>query len=437
MAYPSGTHANVALAQSMLKEQFDNVVYTMTPKGVKVWELVQKETNASEARGKKYTIDYEPPQGGGTKWHMDSEEYGAPYNEDDVNASFTCKTVTTALSWTKDFLESAAGDKFSFGQGLKRKVKGGMLKHRRQINRSLYGDGYGALGQIGAIDYNITLALHTTITADATPTLQCPPDWRFVNQGDAIDADETKITVGDAAMRSHAGSVVAKRSNDLTKIYIAGDITDTWAVGDYIFNNGSKVHAGGAVTFREWYGLLAIINATMNVGLDPATYLWHAPKVFTAAADRPWTHDIMDRALASMGYNSDGEGPSHAIFALDHLPDIGEDLWSLYREPRGKKVKGGYGQDGFEWMYPGAAPVPLFFDDQALPGTVLLPNFNYIKKMIKWGPELLKDGNGEIGLRQARTLLYETAITTCAQFHPTERRKSALIEKISFTAMAA
>lgn len=151
----------------------------------------------------------------------------------------------------------------------------------KDLNRQIFGDGSGTIGNVSTVGANVT----GTVTGGMAFSFQV---------GEIVDVYTAAAIAADAAPKATGVTITAVDT-------VAGTITVSpsvsWAAGDAVVRTGAAN--------REWTGLKAIVsNAGSLYNIDPASFpIWKSVVDANAGTNRPLSESAMIRNVHAVKVN--------------------------------------------------------------------------------------------------------------------------------------
>lgn len=218
--------------------------------------------------------------------------------------------VNAVASWSRSVIDAIQGESAFFDLA-EAEMDAKMRGIRRDLARFLWGDGYGALGQITAVTSS-----SITVTTDRVN--------RF-DQGDDLVAAATN---GGGALRSATVCTVTGIDPDTGIISLGSDPTAlSWAVGDFIFRAGDRQNTGSPVQLKV-FGFDAWVpssapGSTLFNGVNRQGS-WQLGGLRTNCAGKTIKKGLLDGA--NKLFNMGGTRVTHCFMATDDYGNLCDQL---------------------------------------------------------------------------------------------------------------
>lgn len=350
--------------------------------------------------------------GGG--FRMENERYGAPDDDQYVQASDPIRTYYKSLSITGQLLEAAAKGEASMKRPMQEQIDRMGLSARGDVNQAAWGNGTG----VRATLRNNEAAGQTVIDVDTTI---------YFRGGEIIDG----LTIATGVVIEPARKVVSVDRANLTITVTPALTTGLTATTDgwVPASSDSTVAAPNNSWNREINGISKLVAATGTVeGLSPTQYPRWASYVATGVG--AISENVLRLAKSTVGFETglNESGNEFVLITTRGIRDnFSDTLLPSKRFVNTQVLKGGFDQEAL--MFDNN---PIYTDDHCQPGRLV----GLRTKKFMWaapGDWSWMNADGAILSRVPGRERYEAVLYNRMQLLTTERAANFRLEGISDT----
>jgi hypothetical protein len=224
--------------------------------------------------------------------------------------SCSAAKINAVAYWDRDIIDQIQGESAMFDLA-EAEMDGKMRGIRRDLARTLWGDGFGALGLITAVS-----ATTVTVATDR------------INRFDAGDDLVASATNGGGVLRSATSSNVTQTDPDTGILTVGVDPTGLgWAVGDSIFRKGDRQNVASPVA-QKIFGFDAWVSgtapgATLFNGVNRQGQ-WQLTGIRSNASGKSIKKGLLD--AANKLFNMGGTRVTHCFTATDDYGSLCDTL---------------------------------------------------------------------------------------------------------------
>ncbi len=347
----------LSIYDKVLKDDYEDAIRTVLNDEIAMLKEFEKDSGSYIGRAVVWPVTMNRNEGMGAIG--DNDDLPTAQNMEDVESRLTAKYEYGRVSVSGPTIATSKNNKGAFAKAMDKEIKGMLAGLKKDINRQLFGDGYGALCQCNGAG-----SPSTTLIVDNDSN-------RFLRKNMFIDVYTAKT---GGSIEVTAQQISAKTGT--TQVTIP---SSTWSNNSFVFRKNSRG--------KEIMGLRGIIDdgtyRDIIQTISRTSYPdWKAVVKSNGGVARALTLDLMQQALDGAGEN--GGDPklivAHTSVRRSYINLLSPDIRYSPLELRGgfKELKYAGGKDEMPFKFDYDAPYgEIFFIDKSSIKLYVLTDFEW------------------------------------------------------------